>query len=153
MMTFKRIEAKDITVDLLQNLVQFCVDYIERSGDAMLMPMQLVDLAQRVAFKKEDLLQFWLLRDEKGVCGYAVTQFLDGEKGIEFNIRQAYIAPTHRNNGAQAFTISEMEKFARGAKCKFMTCETKRLPFEAYVRWMGRVGFQPRVIGLEKPLE
>ena len=151
-MNFKRIESRDISVSLMQKLVDFCVDYIERSGDSLIMPMQLVNIAQESAFKKAANFQFWLLSDENGACGYALTEFQQGLKGPELFIRQAYIGEGHRNNGVQVLTTNEMEKFARESGCKFLVSGTQRTPFDAYLRWMGRVGFKPRSVDVEKPL-
>lgn len=151
-MTFTRIEPKDLSIELSRKLVEFCVDYVQSSHDSMLMPMQLLELAEQSALKKDILFQFWLLKDDRGLCGYALTEIMNGEKGQELYIRQAYISPNHRNNGAQELTIREMEEFARGLGCKFLVSATKRTPFDAYLRWMARVGFRPRSVDVEKPL-
>lgn len=152
-MIFRRIQPSDITVDLMRDLVKFCVDYIERSGDSTLMPMQVVSLAEQAALKKDSPFQFWLLYKETMLAGYAITEFVQSDGKLDLNISQAYIGPDYRGNGVQPLTISEFEKYARETGCEFLTASTRRGSPEAYVRWMGKCGFTKRCVIVEKDLK
>lgn len=152
-MIFRRIQPADVTIDLMRDLVKFCVDYIERSGDATLMPMQVVNLAEQAALKSGLPFQFWLLYKENTLAGYAVTEIIQNDGGLDLNISQAYIAPDYRGNGVQPLTIDEFEKFGNEMDCSYLTASTKRGTPEAYVRWMNKCGFTKRCVVVEKDLK
>lgn len=151
-MTFRRIVSSDITVDLLRTLVKFCVDYIESSGDSSLMPMQVACLAEQAAFKADSPYQFWLLYKGETLAGYAITEYVQSDAGLDLNISQAYIASDYRGNGVQPLTIGEFEKFAKDEGCNFLTASTRRGSPEAYIRWMAKCGFTKRCVIVEKDL-
>lgn len=147
---FRLIQSTDITIAVMRRLVESSADYIQDSADASLMPLQLLNLAEQAAFKPDVDFQFWLLLDGEQFAGYALTQFCQSESSFDLNITQAYIAPAYRHNGVQALTVDAFEKYAAGKGCQFVTASTRRGSPEAYIRWMGRCGFNKRCVIVEK---
>jgi GNAT superfamily N-acetyltransferase len=81
-----------------------------------------------------------------------VTELQKGVEGPEMNITQAYIGEGYRGNGVQELTVQKFEKYAKERGCVFLTSMTRRGNPEAYIRWMGRVGFSKRAMVVEKDL-
>jgi hypothetical protein len=152
-MIFRLIEPTDITIPVMQRLVESCADYIQQSGDSSLMPLQLLNIAEQAAFKKDVPFQFWLLIEGADIAGYAVTELVQSERSLDLNITQAYIAPAHRNDGVQGLTVGEFTKYGQDRDCDYLTASTRRGSPEAYIRWMSRSGFRKRCVVVEKSLK
>lgn len=149
---FRLIGPADLTPDFMKSVMRFSAAYIERSKDTSLMPLQLVQAAERAALDPEITFQFWMLLNGETLAGYAVTELVVLEKGRELNINQAYIDVPHRTENLQRMTIEAMENFAREKKCVYLTSLTKRGSEEAYIKWMAKSGFRKRYVVVEKPL-
>lgn len=149
---FKPARVEDVSVEYLKEIGKMHLDYVRYSKDDSLTVEQILDVIQAVVSRENLPFQFWILSDEKKPVGFALTQIQPGAKGPELDLSQAYISSGYRNPETQKLTIEAFERFARSKGCVFMTSCTKRDPMEAYMRWMGRVGFKKRWVVMEKDL-
>lgn len=144
--------TSDVTEESLLALGKMHIDYVKYSKDNSLTVPQLFDVVQAVLSNPNYGVHIWFLWDEAKIVGFALTEIIPGPRGLELNLSQAYIAPGYRTAETQKLTIEEFEKAARTVGCTFLTSSTKRDPMEAYIRWMGRVGFKKRSVVMEKDL-
>lgn len=128
------------------------LDYVRYSRDTSYAVPQVFDIIQAVVTHPNLPFQFWVLMDAEKIVGFALTEALNGPKGLELNISQAFISPGYREPETQRLTVERFEDFARSKGCVFLTSCTRRDPIGAYIRWMGRVGFKKRWIMMEKDL-
>lgn len=149
---FRPIVANDISEESLLTLGKMHIDYVKYSKDDALSVPQVFDVIQAVLANPSYGVHVWFLLDDAKPVGFAITELVPGPRGMEMNLSQAYISPGYRTTETQKLTIDEFEKAARSAGCTFITSSTKRDPMEAYIRWMGRVGFKKRSVIMEKDL-
>lgn len=149
---FAPIKTDEISEGILLALGKMHVDYVKYSRDTSLTVPQVFDIVQAVLSKPEYGVHVWLLWNEAKPVGFSITEIVPGPHGMELNLSQAYISPGYRTAETQKLTVEEFEKAARGAGCAFITSSTRRDPMEAYIRWMGRVGFKKRSVVMEKDL-
>lgn len=152
MITFRPIEKNDLTEERLLKLAEMRGLYAQRSEDESLQMDKL--FLGLLAFLKNPKTPWaiWMLWDDDKPIGYAVTEMLKGLQGLEMNITQAFIGEGYRGNGVQELTVQEFAKYAKDRGCVFLTSMTRRGNPEAYIRWMGRCGFQKRAVVVEKDL-
>lgn len=149
---FKPIEVSDISEESLLALGKMHVDYVKYSKDISLTVPQVFDIVKAVLQNPQYGVHVWFLKDQEKLVGFAITEIVPGANGFEMNLSQAYIAPGYRTAETQKLTIEGFEKVARDFGCAFITSSTRREPFEAYIRWMGRVGFKKRCVVMERDL-
>lgn len=153
-LSFRPIALKDVTMELLKKMAIMNLRYARRSHDFQIGPDSFLDIIRRCSVAPDAVpYQFWLLMDSGEPVGYALTEFLPGDRGLEMNIAQAYIEEGYRANGVQKLTIDKFEEFARSKGCAYITSVTRRGNPAAYIRWMGRCGFQKRLVMCEKELK
>lgn len=150
--SFRQIKRTDLTPDFMRDIARFAVDYIERSGDHSLMPLQILNVAHEACLKPDVPFHFWLLIKKDVLCGYAITEFTENNGKLELNITQAYVGDGAREDNVQDLTIMAFEGFAKAKGCKFLTSMTRRGTEDGYARWMGRAGFRKRYVVMEKEI-
>jgi len=152
MISFRPISVNDLEEKTLLELAKMNLLYADKSQDDSIPSDRLFQATE--AFLKDSKVPWaiWILWDDDKPIGYAVTELIKGVQGPEMNITQAYIGEGYRGNGVQALTIREFEKYAKERGCAFLTSMTRRGNPDAYIRWMGRVGFNKRVVIVEKDL-
>jgi hypothetical protein len=149
---FRSIRAEDVSVDSMKDIGRMHLDYVRYSRDTSLTVPQVFDAIRAVVERPNLPFQFWILLDGEKIVGFSLTQLQMGAKGPELDLSQAFIAPGYRKPETQKMTIDTFERFAKSKGCTFMTSSTRRDPMEAYIRWMGRVGFKKRWVTMEKDL-
>jgi GNAT superfamily N-acetyltransferase len=136
----------------LESLGEMNFRYTAKSEDDSISADRLILAAEEFLRNPQVPWAIWVLEDNGNPVGYAVTELVSGTQGTEMNITQAYIGEGYRGNGIQALSISEFEKYAKEKGCVFLTSMTRRGTPDAYLRWMGRVGFTKRSVIVEKDL-
>ena len=151
----RAIESKDLNMDFYRKLMSWCVEYIDSTGDSSIMPFQLIELAERASLtKNRDLtFGFWLVFEQDQLAGYILTELLQSDRGLDFNVNQAYLSQVARNNGVQEQMWDVFSREGMNSNCNYITASSRRKDGRGFVRWMERLGFRQRCVVVEKSLK
>lgn len=152
MILFRPITVEDISEENLSSLLAMNFSYEHKSKDDSISANKMMVAIDAFLRNPQVPWAVWILLDDQDPIGYAITEILSGSLGPEMNITQAFIGEGYRGNGVQSLTIREFEKYAKQKGCSFLTSMTRRGNPEAYIRWMGRAGFNKRCVVVEKDL-
>lgn len=95
----------------------------------------------------------WVLVDGGNVVrGYAITEIVDGPRGHDCFVSEAYIQPSHRNRGVPINAMICFEAWAKAHRCHAVRFATFRSD-AAYSRLLRRGGYRRAETVFVKSLE
>lgn len=152
MQEFRHILIEDVNAESLKEIGKMHLDYVRYSRDTSFTVPQVFEIIQAVVTQPNLPFQFWIGKDGDKFTGFALTEFLHCPKGIELDIKQAYIDPKYRSFETQKQAIEVIERFAESKGAVYLITSTLRDPMEAFIRWMKRVGFKKQCVIVSKEL-